>query len=79
MTEAQKQAALTEARQLYVAAPIIMPLLERLSLNAYQRLISGFRNGDKDNLTLIAELSVIDALKSQIRSKLEILNDKEAK
>lgn len=80
MTDSERQAALTEARQIYVAAPIILPMLERLGTNTYQKLISSYRNGDSSqHLSLIAELSVIEAMKRELKSKMDILNEEAKK
>lgn len=79
MTEQEKQNQITEARQLYVAAPILIPMIDRMATSAYQRLIAGFRNGEKNRTAIIAELSVLENMKRTITSKMEILNEPKEK
>lgn len=69
MTEEQRLEQITEARQFYFASPVLLPLLERMHRIALERLISSYREGNKDATNLIAELSVIDQLKREVTQK----------
>lgn len=69
------QAALVEARQLHIAAPVIIPILDRLADHAYKKLLQEFRMGKTESVTLIAELSVIESIKYQIKQKLDLLQE----
>lgn len=77
MIDYEQQQALVEARQLHIAAPVILPILERIEKSSYQKLIGDFQHGKLDNVATIAELSVIAKIKHQIRSKLEPLNQED--
>lgn len=73
-TDAEINALIAEARQLSVAAPVIIPMLEARKLSAYQRLLSDYRDNRPVNQNNIAILFVIDSLQTEIRSKLQNLN-----
>lgn len=63
-----------EARQLSIAAPIVLPMLERRKHGAYQRMLAAYRAGKGADINAMAEMSVIEAIQSEIREKLENLN-----
>jgi hypothetical protein len=69
MTEAEKVQMLTEARQFYIAAPILLPLLEKRKADALNRLIAKHRDGDNKYDTLVSEISVLTNLQHDINSK----------
>lgn len=74
--EGEKMRLLTEARQIQAAAPLLFPMLERKRESTLQRLISTYRNGQTD-LNAVAELSVIESLLAELKSKLQNLTIKE--
>lgn len=78
-TEQEKMQLITEARQLNVALPIIVPMLERRAKGAMQRLMSAHRDGKPSDQNAIAELYVIDSIQSELRSKIDALNFQEKK
>lgn len=59
---------LSEMRLFAIAAPMIRPLLEKRRINTYNRLIMAYRDGRVEP-TLVAELSVISALETEINQK----------
>lgn len=65
---------IAEARQLSIAAPIILPMLERRKLMAYQKVLGAHRGAKPPDANAIAEMSVIEQIQSEIREKLESLN-----
>lgn len=63
-----------EARHLAVASPVLLPMLEGKKIAAFNKLLSIYREGKMDFITTIAELSVIEALKREVNSKIEYIN-----
>jgi len=69
----RRQELINEARQISVAYPVLEPMLEKRIEGAMKRIISNFRNG-KESAAEIAELATLDAIKNELRSKLENIN-----
>ncbi len=68
MTEAEREAVL-EAKAFYLAAPALLPLVERMERNALGSLLSEFRAGKSDLLPQVAALNAYVQLKQQIKQK----------
>ena len=66
------QEELTEARIFALAAPTLLPLLERRKRVAFDRLRLAFREGKTDNTALVAELAVLSDLEQDIAQKASI-------
>jgi hypothetical protein len=58
-----------EAKIFALIAPTILPLLARRKNEANGRLIQSYRSGKIDNLTIVAELSVLADLENEINQK----------
>lgn len=69
MTPQERENMLTEARTFYLAAPLILPLIERRKKYAMDRLMAKHRDGATDFLTLVSELAVLSDLEREITSK----------
>lgn len=69
-SEEEKRELQVEARVLLQAYPVLRPLLERRKQATYERLLSSYRSGEVDT-NAIAELSVIEAIQHEIKTKLE--------
>lgn len=50
-------------------APTVLPLIEKRKRDAQARLIQSYRGGRTDNLTMVAELSVLSDLENEINQK----------
>lgn len=70
-TETEYQKMLVEARHFYLAAPVILPLLDKRKADAFARLLVSFKGGKSDNMTIVAELSVLADLEREVRVKLQ--------
>lgn len=75
MTEQERN----EARHFFLAAPILLPLLERRKKDAINRLMVKHREGDTRFDTLVAEIAVLTTLEAEINTKLKIYETLEAK
>jgi hypothetical protein len=73
-SEEQLRQQVSEARQLSIAAPILIPMLERRKYMAYQRLLGNHRDSRPVDHNAIAEMFVIESIQEEIRQKLENLN-----
>lgn len=69
MTEEERQEMLTESRMFSLAAPVILPLLEKRRKVAMDRLMAKHKEGSTDYLTLVSELSVLNDLERDIKTK----------
>jgi hypothetical protein len=58
-----------EAKIFALIAPTILPLLARRKHEANGRLVQSYRSGKTDNLTIVAELSVLADLENEINQK----------
>ncbi len=69
MTEDEIQNMKTEARLFYLAAPVILPLIERKKKNAYSRLMMKHKEGSSEYQNIVAELVVLTDLENEINNK----------
>lgn len=71
MTEAEhkKIEALQEQRVFSIAAPVILPLIERRKRIALEQLMSEFKQGQTNNLAKIAEITCLSDLEREIIMK----------
>lgn len=72
MNESEREQMLTEARIVHLAAPIVLPLIERRQKEALQKLLSKYRDGRSDFTNDVAELFVLKNLTEDIRSKEQV-------
>lgn len=64
-----REEVIQEARIFAIIAPTVLPLIERRKKDANGRLLQNYRSGRMDNLTIIAELSVLTDLENEINQK----------
>lgn len=69
MTPQEKQDALSEARLFALAAPVVLPLIEKRKKYATERLQMKFREGSTDFTTLVAEITTLADLEREIKQK----------
>ena len=69
MTDHERQEALSEARLFALAAPVILPLVEKRKKIASDRLMAKFKEGSTDFITLVAELNTLTDLEREIKQK----------
>lgn len=62
-----------------LAAPVVLPLIEKRRKIAFDRLMAKHREGSTDYLTLVSELSVLNDLERDIKSRAEDYNILEGK
>lgn len=74
MTDHERAEALTEARMFALAAPVILPLIEKRKRIATERMQMKFREGSTDFMTLVAEITTLADLEREIRQKEQIYN-----
>lgn len=74
MTNDERAEALTEARMFALAAPVILPLIEKRKKIATERMQMKFREGSTDFMTLVAEITTLADLEREIRQKEQIYN-----
>jgi len=56
-----------ESRAFYLAAPVLLPMLERRKRIATEKLLSAFREGRTDLLALTSELNAYVGLEQEIK------------
>ena len=66
---AEREQLLNEARQFYLAAPLLHPLLAKRRELILVRILQQHREGRTDYTSLVAELAVISDLEREIRTK----------
>lgn len=69
MNEQEKNDQLQEAKLFAIAAPTLLPLLERRKRIAMEQIISDFRQGKTDLVARAATLSAYAELESELRSR----------
>lgn len=69
MTEQERHDSLSEARLFALAAPVILPLIEKRKRIAIERIQAKFREGSTDFVTLVAELTSLSDLEREIKQK----------
>lgn len=75
MKDEEKQRIMTEARHIYLAAPVLMPLIEKMKKVAFDRLMAKHRDGDTKYETLVSELSVLNNLEREINVKVQLYEE----
>ena len=73
MTQEERNEMLRDARLISLAAPVVLPILEKRKRIALQKLISKHREGDTNTLTLISEITVLTDIESEIKQKVQIV------
>jgi len=68
---------ISEARRFYMAAPVIVPMLEKRHKLALQRLMGKYRDGETDYINVIAELYTLSTLLNEIRIQEQLYNELE--
>lgn len=77
MDEIKRGQMLEEAKRLQIAAPVLIPILEKRREYAIQKIIANFRDEKTNQQTgTIAELYTIDGILYEINTKLNYLNEK---
>lgn len=79
MTSYEKEKLLVEARTFAIAAPLLMPMIERYKKSAIDRLMAKHRDGDTKYETLVAELAVLTRFESEFLQKENIYRTLEEK
>lgn len=79
MTEEERRELLVEARVFSIAAPVVLPLIQKRRKIATERLLAKYKEGSTDYLTLVSELSVLADLERDILSRAETYNVLETK
>lgn len=74
MNEQELNDQTQEARLFAIAAPVILPLIEKRKRYASERLQSKFREGSLDFTALVAELTTLADLEREIKQKEQIYN-----
>ena len=62
--------AIQDAKVLHVAAPTLIPLLEGLEREAYERLLNGFRNTGSKDMAIVAECAAYNRVLEEIKTRL---------
>jgi hypothetical protein len=68
-----REEMIREARIIALAAPVLMPLLEKRKKVAYERLLMEFRSGSSNYHHLVSELSVLSMLIRDVEEKEQII------
>jgi len=74
MKNDDRQEEILEAKMFALAAPVILPLIEKRKRYATERLQSKFREGGTDFMTLVAELTTLADLEREIKQKESMYN-----
>ena len=74
MTEEERNEMLSEAKVFALANPVVLPLLSRRKANAHGKLIQSFKTGQTDNLSIVAEITVLTELENEMKQKAELYN-----
>ena len=77
MTEEERRDMITEARHFSLAAPLIIPLIEKRRSLVLNRLYGQHRDGSTNYVGLVAELSVLRDLEQEIHQKIQIIETME--
>lgn len=73
MSMESREELLQEARIIALAAPVLMPLLEKRKKIAYERLLMEFRQGSTNYSNLVSELSVLSMLILEVEQKEQMI------
>jgi hypothetical protein len=71
-TGESREELIQEMKIYAIIAPTILPIIEKRKKEAQGRLIQSYRSGRVDNLTIVAELSVLSDLENEINQKRNI-------
>ncbi len=69
LNEEERRELILDAKAYYLAAPILVPMIERRKKVAQQKLLSAFREGRTDLLALVAEFAAFSAVEDEIRTR----------
>lgn len=69
LTEHERTELIAKARIFSLAAPVILPLIEKMKKDALGRLMQAHKAGRTNTSTLVAELSVLADLEGEIIRK----------
>lgn len=69
ITDHERAELQTEARLFALAAPVILPLIEKRKKVALEMLMADFRQGKTDNTARVAELTCLGDLEREIKQK----------
>ena len=64
-----------EAKQIYVAAPVLLPMIKEKQETAYQRLLHKFRNDGEVSLAQVAECNAYTILLEEVTYKINSLKN----
>lgn len=78
MTDEKKRELIQELKIIAIASPVLIPLLEKRRKSSYEKLLSAFREGKTDLVSLTAELNAYESLLRDISNKHEDYNIMEA-
>lgn len=73
------QDTLNQCRVFHLAAEAILPLVDDMHNNAYEKLVSKFRNGQTELIADIARLEALSTLKEEIINKARLYETYAAK
>lgn len=65
------------ARILAMAAPTLLPILQSRRDSAYERLLGEFRQGNTNNLAMVAECNAYSSIIEDITTIIKTLDHKE--
>ena len=74
MTDEERNDMIAEARVFALANPVVLPLIERRKREAHGRLIQSFKSGQTDNLSIVAEITVLTELENELKQKETLYN-----
>ena len=74
MTDQERNDAMNEARVFAIAAPVILPMIEKRKRIAFEQLMSAHAQGRTDTVTLVATLAAFTTLEQEIKQKEAQLN-----
>jgi hypothetical protein len=69
ITEHDRIESIAEARVFALAAPVILPIIEKRKRDAMGRLMQAHRMGKTDTATVVAELCVLSDIEIEINQK----------
>lgn len=71
MTESERQEMLRDAKIMTLAAPVVLPWLQKQKKSATDRILGKYRDGGKDYEPIIAELFVLSNLEREFHRQEE--------
>ncbi len=69
MTDDERIELVSEARVFALAAPVILPIIEKKKKDALARLLQAHKMGRGDTATIVAELCAFSDIESDIKQK----------